>query len=59
MVVGSAIIMAGVWWYSNKVYPMPWFVTLKGNLWKKDYNKIVKAFEDNIVKSCEEEGDKE
>ena len=36
MVVGSAIIMAGVWWYSNKVYPMPWFVTLKGNLWKKD-----------------------
>lgn len=25
LVLGSLIIMVGVWWYSNKVYPMPWF----------------------------------
>lgn len=25
LVVGSFIIMITVWWYSNKVYPMPWF----------------------------------
>lgn len=30
-VVGSFIIMAGVWWYSNKVYPMPWFDFIKRN----------------------------
>lgn len=24
-VAGSFIIMAGVWYYSNRVYPMPWF----------------------------------
>lgn len=25
MVFGSLVITLGVWWYSNKVYPMPWF----------------------------------
>lgn len=25
MVLGALIIMLGVWWYSNKVYPLPWF----------------------------------
>lgn len=25
LVLGSLVIMIGVWWYSNKVYPMPWF----------------------------------
>lgn len=25
MVIGSLIIMLGVWWYSNRVYPLPWF----------------------------------
>lgn len=29
LVIGSFIIMLGVWWYSNKVYPMPWF-SVKG-----------------------------
>lgn len=24
LVLGSLFIMFGVWWYSNKVYPMPW-----------------------------------
>lgn len=25
LVIGSLIIMFGVWWYSNRVYPLPWF----------------------------------
>ena len=25
LVLGALIIAGGVWWYSNKVYPMPWF----------------------------------
>lgn len=25
LVLGSLLIMLGVWWYSNKVYPLPWF----------------------------------
>lgn len=25
IVLGNLIIMVGVWWYSNRVYPMPWF----------------------------------
>lgn len=25
LVLGSLVIMLGVWWYSNKVYPLPWF----------------------------------
>lgn len=25
IVAGSFIIMVGIWWYSNKVYPLPWF----------------------------------
>ena len=29
LVLGSLIIMVGVWWYSNKVYPMPWFDVIK------------------------------
>ena len=28
LVIGSLVIMLGVWWYSNKVYPMPWFSRL-------------------------------
>lgn len=28
LVIGSLTIMFGVWWYSNKVYPMPWFSRL-------------------------------
>lgn len=28
LVIGSLTIMLGVWWYSNKVYPMPWFSRL-------------------------------
>lgn len=32
LVLGSLIIMIGVWWYSNKVYPMPWFSFAKSNL---------------------------
>ena len=29
IVIGSFIIMAGIWFYSNKVYPMPWITALK------------------------------
>lgn len=29
LVIGSLLIMLGVWWYSNKVYPLPWFNILK------------------------------
>lgn len=25
LVIGALIIMSGIWWYSNKVYPLPWF----------------------------------
>ena len=25
LVLGAMITMIGVWWYSNRVYPMPWF----------------------------------
>lgn len=25
LVFGAVVIVAGVWWYSNRVYPMPWF----------------------------------
>ena len=25
LVIGALVIAVGVWWYSNKVYPMPWF----------------------------------
>lgn len=25
LVIGSLLTMLGVWWYSNKIYPMPWF----------------------------------
>lgn len=32
IVVGALITMISVWWYSNKVYPMPWF----GLLTKKE-----------------------
>lgn len=28
LVLGSLVIMLSVWWYSNKVYPMPWFSRL-------------------------------
>ena len=28
LVLGSLVIMLGVWWYSNKVYPMPWLSRL-------------------------------
>lgn len=31
LVLGSLIIMLGVWWYSNKVYPMPWFSFFKNH----------------------------
>ena len=24
IVIGELVIMLGVWWYSNKVYPLPW-----------------------------------
>lgn len=24
LIIGSLVTMLGVWWYSNKVYPMPW-----------------------------------
>lgn len=29
LVLGSLVIMLGVWWYSNKVYPMPWLSVYK------------------------------
>lgn len=25
LVIGASIIVSAVWWYSNKVFPMPWF----------------------------------
>lgn len=25
LIIGSLFTMFGVWWYSNKVYPLPWF----------------------------------
>ena len=25
LVIGAAIIVTAVWWYSDKVFPMPWF----------------------------------
>lgn len=35
LVLGSLIIMIGVWWYSNKVYPMPWFTFFKKRITAK------------------------
>lgn len=29
IVIGNLIIMSGVWWYSNRVYPMPWISFFK------------------------------
>lgn len=37
LIIGSFITMLGVWWYSNKVYPMPWFSFWKS---KKRNTKI-------------------
>lgn len=31
LVIGAIIIMLGIWWYSNKVYPLPWFCFFKRN----------------------------
>lgn len=28
LVVGALLIMVSVWWYSNKVYPMPWLKSI-------------------------------
>ena len=32
IVIGELIIMLGVWWYSNKVYPLPWLRFYKKNV---------------------------
>ena len=29
IVVGELVIMIGVWWYSNRVYPLPWMSFMK------------------------------
>lgn len=29
LVIGALIIMLGVWWYSNRVYPMPWLSCMR------------------------------
>ena len=29
IVVGELVIMIGVWWYSNRVYPLPWLSVSK------------------------------
>lgn len=26
LIIGNTIIAIAVWWYSNKVFPMPWFL---------------------------------
>lgn len=39
IVVGAFVNMACVWWYSNKVYPMPWFnIISQEKLWKNTTN---------------------
>lgn len=36
LVLGSFITMIGVWWYSNKVYPLPWLPILKRNNFRNE-----------------------